>query len=159
MNESREEKEIRELLAPVKLRKPPAALLKDYEREVFEKIRAAEAAPGFPWGLAAAAAICAVAAGALILWLMAQPASKPATQPQGPSVQAESENSQQAVPPKAGPVAHEPELTVDEEEIARELLLLEMLEEDEGLIEDLDTLEADTELWLKTQPVAASYSP
>ena len=147
-----DEKEIAQMLKQVRLKSAPDALLKNYEREVWTKIRR----PAFPaLGIAAACAVF-IGAGILIfvLWqtiaqpkrsaspvpsleapvlIVAEPRVReyaPAAQPVEPVIPAQAQIQKAAAPEDIS------EESMDR--LAREILVLQWLGEDSGLLDDWD---------------------
>ncbi len=144
MDFDQDEKKIRELLKGYSS-KPPEDLMKNYVEEVRLKIGPAPSGPafGFP-ALVLMLALSAFLSGVLWLGMLFRPALQPAApkQQSRPEVvvnqdrngiaQESFEQDIQAVEEQA-----------DFEELSDNLMILEMLGEDTGLMDDSDTVEAD----------------
>jgi len=144
-----DEKKIKKLLDAYGVRKPPDSFMKDYEKDVMEKIKASK--PGFPLGLGIALGIsvsCILIAAILYFAYLAPVSSRGEIR--------ETAKQQEVIVIRPTPTT-EP---VEDDEtfydnLAKDLLLLELLGEDEGLLDDFELLEMDMELLSQTTPVIA----
>jgi hypothetical protein len=145
MDFSPEESELLRRLEPLRAKRPPEALMRDYEKQVMDKIRAPH--PGAPWGALPALALAFAAAGAALYFWMARP--EPAAVRPVPAAPVES-----AAPEAAPPAPAEDEALFTQ--MAADLFILEMLGEDQGLFDDVGRIETDMELLTQTMPVVSS---
>ncbi len=129
-----DEDEIKGLLKGRVLRKPPAGLMKGYEREVMEKIHTAKPHRRGAFQAVAAVALGLALAGALVFWAQIQ-----GTQTSSPTEKPGDLNL--AAPEK--PVVPLDDKTLDE--MSRDLFILEMLGEGEGLGNEIARAEVDME--------------
>lgn len=166
MSNHHEDEEIRKLLKSFRAKRPPEDLLKNYEQEVLRKIHAA---PGQGFPAAGAFALAACGAGLLVLGIVMLAPRPHTVKPAVPEISAEApvrrdltpEASPEAAPspetaPKElSPAAEAAELSEDDV-AARDLLILEMLGEDEGLVDGFDRMAGDSEFW--TPPATGSVA-
>ncbi len=128
-----DEKEIRFLLRGTQLKKPPVSVLQDYENQVWDRIKN----PGVSYSafpLAAAAFVLALALAGYGFWIL----NRPLSEAPPPSVLVQSADIPQAVGENAPEAAEIPQAQLDT--MARDLLILQWLGEDGGLLEDWDNL-------------------
>ena len=139
-----EDKEIKKALESYRLRKPPDSLMKNYEEEVWKKIRSAQEGPALGITLALSTALILAFLFAFVFFLQPKLAKAPVKVPVA-----------SATAPATAPVTAPWPARVIQEEIdfdkmAEELFILEALGEDEGLLDDLEHLSADMEFWAPT---------
>jgi len=147
-----DEKKIKKILDAYSVRKPPDSLMKDYEKEVMEKIKASK--PGFPLGLGIAlgASLTCLAIAAMLYFVYLAPAK-----PRGGVQNISNHQEVIVIRPKSTPETISLSLVEEEDSfydnLAQDLLLLEMLGEAEGLLDDFELLEVDMEFMSQTTPV------
>jgi hypothetical protein len=163
MEYARDDKEIRELLSEYRLKEPPKSLLQNYEGEVMAKILSLENAPAIPLPVIALSAALILLLG--FIWLMIlrpEPVYQPTVTPsrvQTPERAAVFVNApmRQAVPglevSRIQPSSKEASEEKAFDQMERDLFILEMLGEDEGLMDDLDRLATDVEFVIQSSPV------
>ena len=166
MSNHHEDEEIRKLLKSFRASRPPEDLLKNYEQEVLRKVHAAPG-HGLPAAGAFALAACGLGLLALGIFLIGprlqtvKPAAEqssaeaPVRGDLSPQTIPDTAPSFEAIPKEMSPAAEAAELSEDDA-AARDLLILEMLGEDEGLVDGFDRMAADSEFW--TPPAAGSMT-
>jgi len=149
-----DEKKIKKILDAYSVRKPPDALMKDYEKEVMEKIKVSK--PGFPLGLGIAlgASLTCLAIAAMLYFVYLAPAkSRGADQNVSKNLEVIVIRPTPTPEPINTPVVEDEDSYYDT--LAQDLLLLEMLGEDEGLLDDFELMEVDMEFMSQATPVVA----
>lgn len=146
MNRDKDEQKIEELFQGYSVKNPPEELMKNYVHEVRLKIRNTPGAPAF--GFPAFAVILAVSAllgGAFWLRSATRPVVQPAAVKQ--MMTEESPALEEAVSAVTEESFEEELQAMDEEAdfegLADDLMVLELLGEDSGLMDDSDRVEAD----------------
>lgn len=149
-----EDREIKKILESYRLKKAPASLMRNYEKEVLQKIRAGSPKWGPGWqGVLLGAVIFALLGGLGFFWLLRPvgekiPPSLPAPAP------ALSAASSPPVAETAKPIPVQAKVEDEDalfDQMANDLFVLEMLGEDEGLLDELDRVAADIEIWAQGQ--------
>lgn len=134
--------------------KPPEDLMKNYVAEVRKKI---QSAPGQSWGLGLPAVLCLVALSLLAGLVLMKPAPNQAVVPQNAvkeEMQPEATPQETAPAPAAQPedfekLLRQVEDQADFEELSDGLMVLELLGEDAGLMDDSGTVEADVDFFTR----------
>ncbi|GEM_PF-2178558 len=151
--EKDEDKKIKELLQGYTV-KPPEDLMKNYVAEVRTRIQnASRERPAF--GIPAPAIWLLVALSLLVALVLMKP---PAQKARAPQAALQEKAPDQAPAEKAPPSDQESfdqelekvEEQADFEELSDSLMILEMLGEDTGLMDDSDTVEADLNFFAGT---------
>jgi len=161
-----EERKIEKLLSSYQVRKPPDALMKDYEKEVQEKIKAKGSGPAVGVTVAVGISVALAFVFGVYYFFMMEPAKE-----KSPVIPAEAgiqtidsrlrgndnaeqkptEVEEETLPERIDQVILDEEALY--ESMAEDLLLLEMLEEDAGLIDDFEMMEVDLEFLTQLQVV------
>jgi hypothetical protein len=141
MNFEREEEAIKKLFQSYCLKKPPESALKDYEQEVLRKVRAFQPKPAFGGQAVLGAAVVATLICLFAFFV------RPFLAPKKESVTKPSAVVEYQVPVRPQDAASEDLLGA----LARDLFILEMLGEDEGLLEELELVTMDVELFQQVQ--------
>ena len=134
--------------------KPPEDLMKNYAAEVRKKIRSA---PGQSWGLGLPAVLCLVALSLLAAVVLMKPAHNQVVVPQtAVKEEVQPEATPQETAPAAVPLPEDFEKLLqqvedqaDFEELSDSLMVLELLGEDAGLMDDSGMVEADVEFFTR----------
>jgi len=134
--------------------KPPEDLMKNYVAEVRKKI---QSAPGQSWGLGLPAVLFLVALSLLAAFVLMKPAHHQAVVPQSAvKEEVQPEATPQETAPAAAPqpedfekLLQQVEDQADFEELSDSLMVLELLGEDAGLMDDSGTVEADVEFFTR----------
>lgn len=145
MDFEKEEKEIRKFFGGCRFKKPPQDLMKNYEEEVQRKI----AQPPSVFGLQGVLAIALVVGVLAVVGFFVVPSL---VKPKVPVILSEPSPARIELPPSA---ASNKAIRQEElfERVAEDILILEILGEDEGLMEDFDSIETDAELLIEFNPV------
>jgi len=142
------EDQIKKLLSSFQAKQPPEAMMKDYEKEVLQKIDAGHGQPAFGLGLALGLALAVALAAGLGYWFYTQapaPQESPSVIPLSPAIPAEAgiqaldspvQQSVTSVPFSMPAPAEISDISLIE--MTMDLFLLEMLGEDSGLLDDFD---------------------
>ena len=147
MDFNQEEESIRKLIGSCKMKEPPSALFKNYEQEVLEKIRGSHSGPVFGWQVSAGLALLFVLAIAFLFLV------KPrlVTHQVEPSVV---RAPTAPVPvPAAAKIPVPDHSQADFDQMSHDVFILETLGEDEGILDEFDRMESDTELFVQPQTV------
>jgi len=111
------------------LKKPPASAMKDYEKEVLKKIHA-RSVPAWGVGITFSLAVLFLFLVAFVFWVRLRPVTRPA-----PMTDAMTSETETALAPEESP----------EKQLAQDLLILEILGEDEGILDAFERMEGEVE--------------
>ena len=151
------DKKLMDLFKKQRSQRPPEYLTKNFEDDVMHKIHASEAAP---MAVMVPAVCLGLAVAALVIFFVLQ-TKEPAVVER--KIAAEVIDTAEGLKPAAdAPKTGRDSLVKDAEpgdaydSLSEDLLILQILEEDEGLIDDLEFMETDLEIFSQLTPAIAA---
>ncbi|PIW64761.1 MAG: hypothetical protein COW13_00510 [Candidatus Omnitrophica bacterium CG12_big_fil_rev_8_21_14_0_65_50_5] len=162
MNDFHDDAQIRKFMKSHPPAQPPASLMKNYEQEVLRKIHTSgQPGSGFSPALGFSAAAALLLAGGLAFYFFGlRPQTMPAAAPRETLViQSPVEDTSLATPPWIPSTESEQEAVMadtSEEAMSRDLLILEMLGEDDGILEGFEPLALELNGWQSASAATAA---